>query len=208
MPKLRLGGRRGGEGSALGKSFLEQANEARKKIRNLKRERAYIIDQKGNVIATLQGKEDQVTTPKEVIREIQRGQLDFGKNYGFIHNHPSGSTFSPEDINAMIRRGYVEMWAVTKDGTYRIRSKSPTGGGNMVLATQAEELLTRLQLGDAYEYAVKKAEKRKFVNAQERFHFIREEEDRYTNKQMDRFYRNNAEKNGLIYSFEPNRKKR
>jgi len=204
MAKDNRGGKRSGEG--LGEQFRQTANEARKKIRRLKRERAYIIDQNGNVVATLQGQEDMVVTPRDVIREIQRGQLDFKKNYGFVHNHPSDSTFSPEDINAMVRRGYVEMWAVTKNGTYVLKSKSKNGGGSMVLATGAEELLMRLQIGDAYKHAVKMAEKRKFINAQERFHFIKEEEDRYTNQQMDKFYRKNAGKNGFLYSFVPNRK--
>ena len=205
MAKDKLGGEKGFSKGGVSREFSEKANEIRQSIRRLKNERAFIVDEKGNVIAELRGREDEVITPKEVINEVNRKIYDLNQKVGYIHNHPSGSTFSPEDVYTMVKRSYGEMQAVTKNGTYILRSKTG-GGGSMVLSNGAQERLARLQLGEALDKARAVASKRNFDSFQARQKFISEYEFNYINTEMDKYYRKNADKNGFYYTFVPNKR--
>ena len=71
-----------------GKTLKKIANQTR----NLKNEQYRVVDDDGNVLLKKQGKEHQVTMTVGESRQTLPNAIS-------IHNHPSGGTFSTEDLN-------------------------------------------------------------------------------------------------------------
>lgn len=81
------------------------------KIRNKKYETGIFYDANGEVILNK-------TTGHEFYIDFTWDDLANVKDTIFTHNHPSASSFSPDDIKFMIRNQLKEIRAVTKQGTY------------------------------------------------------------------------------------------
>lgn len=94
------------------------ANEAANSIRNKDHEESYILDSDGHMRKYTVGDEGSVIMTVGEKRENAPGAV-------MMHNHPSGGTFSSADLHDL---GYrpTEMWAVTTDGDYVMRSIDQT----------------------------------------------------------------------------------
>lgn len=85
-----------------------------KKSRNLKKERAIMVDPDGKVYAQSQGRARSVSikdAPKE--------------GYTLSHNHPAPVTFSVEDVKQFEANGFKQIRAVTTEKTYILEAVDP-----------------------------------------------------------------------------------
>lgn len=82
-------------------------------IADKKYETAYIYDQKGNVLLKKKGNESEI--------EFSESELKLMKDAVVTHNHPSNTTFSPDDIYMMIEHNLQELRAVGEKRTYVLR---------------------------------------------------------------------------------------
>lgn len=85
-----------------------------RRTRNLKKEQFRVVDRDGNVIMQKQGDEHSVTFTMRDARENFSGNIT-------VHNHPSGGTFSSDDLSA-IGHGATEIRAAAPEGTYILRN--------------------------------------------------------------------------------------
>lgn len=113
----------GGRGSSSGfqkGQFKEKVNKVEKTIAGDKTETAYLFDDNGDIVFSQNdGAESYVMfTPT---------QVSFMPGKTLTHNHPSGTTFSCEDVGLFEVNQIKEIRAVTKDGTFSLsRSPDPT----------------------------------------------------------------------------------
>lgn len=79
-----------------------------------KYELSYVLDRDGNSVFKKAGEKSRIAYTKDEIHLIStRGSV-------FIHNHPSGLSFSLEDVCFSFRAGIDEMWAVGKEFRYKL----------------------------------------------------------------------------------------
>ncbi len=83
-----------------------------KKTALLKNEQYRIIDKDGNVILEKKGDKHSVSATVGEKRQLLNGAAS-------IHNHPSGGTFSPEDLSDF-GFGATEMFVASPEGTYTL----------------------------------------------------------------------------------------
>ena len=78
-----------------------------------KNEYGILYDSQGNRILKKRGEKDRIVYTDEETALMPGGVL--------THNHPSGATFSVDDIDMMGRTGVTELRAIGRDGVYVIR---------------------------------------------------------------------------------------
>jgi SPP1 gp7 family putative phage head morphogenesis protein len=78
--------------------------------RNLKYEVGTVLDTKGNILATYEGKD----------HEVDVGDKSLLKGNIFTHNHPTGGTFSEGDIDSFIKYDLQELRASTDTEVYSL----------------------------------------------------------------------------------------
>jgi hypothetical protein len=109
----------GGGGATATTGALDVVREEEKGIVNSKFEHALIVDATtGEVVTrkTSSASNYVLFTISDIIR-----MQDIGGGVLFSHNHPSGNSFSPDDLLFAIKVNMKEMRAVTKDFVYRMR---------------------------------------------------------------------------------------
>lgn len=129
----------GGRGGSSG--FIGGNNAIRKIEKSISEERteiAYIFDDDGTIIfSKSDGKKDYVEfTPSQV--EKLKGKI-------LSHNHPSGSTFSVEDINMFEKMSIKEIRATTKSGTFSLSQND----------TREEDTESKKEMAMIYSEAVR-----------------------------------------------------
>ena len=182
----------------VGATFNEAARRVQNRIRGLKKEQGYFLNENGDVLHKIKGKGNEVAIPKEVTNDIEDRILYGKQKIGFIHNHPDGGTFSAEDVWTMTKRGITEYRATSKDGTYVLKTESGGPMYDMRFATGAQDAYTKAW-DEADKASKAEASTRTFKNYQERAEWRAAYETKYIQSAMDRYYRENAKKYKLIY---------
>jgi hypothetical protein len=91
-------------------SRMSQLENAEGEIVGQSYETAVVVDNNGNIILRKDG-------GKSVV-EFSQAELDAMKGATLTHNHPSGNSFSPSDVNLLLRTNATEIRAVgTSEGT-------------------------------------------------------------------------------------------
>lgn len=104
----------GGRGAAFeSKGYSSAIKAAEKKIYKDKVETAVLIDSKGNTIFTESSGATNVV-------QFTTEQLAKMKGANLTHNHPGGSTFSPEDVAVLTAHGLNSIRATGKERTYQL----------------------------------------------------------------------------------------
>lgn len=102
------------DGTSLGR-IRTQLNKIAEKIREKKKEQAYILDENGNIIQHKQGTKNEVELDTETLKNQ--------KNLHITHNHPSEITL--DDIPTTLSHADLLMLNTTNnDGDYIFRSIS------------------------------------------------------------------------------------
>lgn len=184
----------------VGGQFNQAARKIQGRIKNLKNERGYYVDSNGNILHEIKGKGGEVSIPKEVTNDVEDRILYNKESIGFIHNHPDGGTFSADDVWSMTKRGIQEYRATSKDGTYVLKTKNGKPMYDMRFANGAMELQMKLLGGEALKVAQASANS-KGLRGKSRINYLNAFETDYTQKQMDKYYRENAGSYGLTYQF-------
>ena len=94
---------------------------AEKKIGNKKIEFAYIFDADGNEIF------NKTTHAKHSV-SFDAYEVHKMKDATLTHNHPSGGTFSSDDLNTLVKSGAASIRATGKNGTYQLSRKADMNG--------------------------------------------------------------------------------
>lgn len=100
--------------NAFSSSAKQKLLEDERKIAENEFETAIIYDAVGNRKYLKKGKVDEVTFSGEEIKQM--------KGCVLTHNHPSGTVFSPEDINILRRGKLTEIRACNGRGSYVLRN--------------------------------------------------------------------------------------
>lgn len=100
--------------NAFSSSSKQKLLEDERKIAENEFETAIIYDAVGNRKYLKKGKVDEVTFSDEEIKQM--------KGCVLTHNHPSGTVFSPEDINILRRGKLTEIRACNGRGSYVLRN--------------------------------------------------------------------------------------
>ena len=100
--------------NAFSSSAKQKLLEDERKIAENEFETAIIYDAVGNRKYLKKGKVDEVTFSDEEIKQM--------KGCVLTHNHPSGTVFSPEDINILRRGKLTEIRACNGRGSYVLRN--------------------------------------------------------------------------------------
>lgn len=100
--------------NAFSNSAKQKLLEDERKIAENEFETAIIYDAVGNRKYLKKGKVDEVTFSDEEIKQM--------KGCVLTHNHPSGTVFSPEDINILRRGKLTEIRACNGRGSYVLRN--------------------------------------------------------------------------------------
>lgn len=95
-------------------SFEDVVTEMEDDIYELQYERMVAFDDEGNVVLQKNGLEHEIT--------FEENELVALRGTTLIHNHPLGTTFSPEDIYFIRDNGLRELRATGKIATYRLQS--------------------------------------------------------------------------------------
>lgn len=107
---------------SVGTSGVWQTNntlrKVAKRIKNLKKEQYYIIDKDGNISLKKQGGAQEVSATVGEKRDFLRGNVS-------IHNHPSGGTFSAQDLRDF-GFGATDIFVSSNAGVYSL-TKTTTG---------------------------------------------------------------------------------
>lgn len=104
----------GGRGAAFeSKGYSSAIKAAEKKIYKDKLETAILLDRKGNTIFSESSNASNYV-------QFTAEQLIKMKGANLTHNHPSGSTFSPEDIAVLTTHGLYSIRATGKERTYQL----------------------------------------------------------------------------------------
>lgn len=98
---------------ASNKTYQSALETAESKIYNDSVETAVLLDSKGNIIFTESGGE----TSAVYFTAEQTAKM---KGANLTHNHPQGSTFSPEDVAVMTAHGLNSIRATGKERTYQL----------------------------------------------------------------------------------------
>lgn len=100
------------EGAILNKKAVRKTlRQVESEIQGLDHEVGAIVDKGGRLVAKVQGGAHSVSPPKELLK----GNI-------FTHNHPSGGTFSPNDVRNFVIDGLYEVRAITPKGiVHRLR---------------------------------------------------------------------------------------
>ena len=144
---------------------LKAAEDA---IRPLRHERAYVLDDKGNVLIDKKGAARSVSFSQQEVAYIT------DRNAIFTHNHPTGNMpFSGHDIDMAVRINAKQMRAVANGGTTFImeRGAAADWGGTTPVFRAAEvtrgfndvskRYNTMLKNADARAYAEQLAERKR-----------------------------------------------
>ncbi len=105
-------GSRGTAAYALSTKQQAAVNKFAKQTANLKNEQYRIIDENGNVLVKAQGKTHEVGVKLGVKRDNLPANVS-------LHNHPSGGTFSPDDLSEF-GIGAKEIVVSSPEGVYRL----------------------------------------------------------------------------------------
>lgn len=101
----------GGRGRETG--FIGTIQKIEKRISGDKVETAYLLDKSENVVfSKTDNATDYVCFTNEQVNSM-RGNI-------LTHNHPSGSTFSKEDVELLVTSGLKEIRAAGKNGTFSL----------------------------------------------------------------------------------------
>lgn len=104
----------GGRGAAFeSKGYSNAIKAAENKIYKDKVETAILLDSKGNTIFTESNGATNVV-------QFTTEQLAKMKGANLTHNHPRGSTFSPEDVAVLTTHGLNSIRATGKERTYQL----------------------------------------------------------------------------------------
>ena len=110
-------GGRGGSFNNVAESaaYRNALNVAENGIKHDRVETAILLDKHGKVLFTeSQGSVDSVQFSPDQFSKMKDGTL--------THNHPSGSTFSWQDLDLLVRSGLKEIRATSANRTYRMIS--------------------------------------------------------------------------------------
>jgi NAD+--asparagine ADP-ribosyltransferase len=99
-------------------TFKKALGDFENSTRNDKIETAGLFDYKGNLLFDKRGSKNQVSFTSDEVK-MMKGNL-------LTHNHPSGSSFSPEDINMLVKAELKEIRAVGSDRSYTLSFKEGT----------------------------------------------------------------------------------
>lgn len=110
----------GSRGAAMEpKGYAAGVKKAEEGIYKDSVETAILLDKRGNVIFTeSQEQAGYVSFNEEQVKQMKGANL--------THNHPSGSTFSKEDIELLTRRELNSIRATGKERTYQLKRISNT----------------------------------------------------------------------------------
>ncbi|MEG0998397.1 MAG: phage minor capsid protein [Clostridiales bacterium] len=97
----------------LPNDIMKDVRKAEQSISEDSIENLLIYDRKGNLLISKAGISSKVEVPKSSKKNI--------KGCIMTHNHPSGKTFSVEDVQTLFFSGVAELRATTKDGTFILR---------------------------------------------------------------------------------------
>lgn len=95
----------------LPKDGMNSPAQAAKKIRQAAVEYLYIF-KKGKQLRRFKGEQDRITIPEDYLFEM--------KDAVIVHNHPGGTPFSREDLEAIVRFDAKEMILATSEFIYQI----------------------------------------------------------------------------------------
>lgn len=118
---IQFFGGRGASSSSGSRLFSRTAEQDKaikrlaKRTANLKNEQYRIIDSDGNVVLEKKGSQHEVSATVGEKRQYLDGNIS-------LHNHPSGGTFSGDDLNEF-GFGAKEIVVSTPEGTYRLINK-------------------------------------------------------------------------------------
>lgn len=105
---------------AYGKKIKASVRKVENRIKNDGVETAAVVDGKGKiVIDKSDGAVVSVSFTDDEVSQMKDGTL--------THNHPSGTTFSVEDITISLKAGLKEMRACHKNGTFVLKRKFEIG---------------------------------------------------------------------------------
>jgi hypothetical protein len=111
------------------------------KIKARKTEKAYVFDKKGNVLLEKDGTKSQVAFSGDDLKLLKGNIL--------THNHPSASSFSPQDIQTACGNDVYEIRATGTFRTYIMRIKDGKNFNNKLWTNQIKRYSTE------YNYAVR-----------------------------------------------------
>ena len=167
---------------------IQVIREQEKEIQNKDYEVAVIVDRNGKVIGTYSNEEeDVVSVPTDELRDNT-----------MTHNHPSGKTFSPEDIEGFVDSFSYEARATTPAMTFSIRRKSD----NSIIPRMKHEF--NIEYDKAVNEAINKASiyaKRGATEDMARKMYTEKYNETY-NEIINIWLAKNAEKYDYIYSVE------
>lgn len=115
--------------------------DAESKIRARKTEKAFIFDKKGNILLEKNGTKSYVALSADEIKLLKGNIL--------THNHPSASSFSPQDIQTACKNSMKEIRATGTFRTYIMRTKDGKNFNKQLWTNQIKRYSTE------YNYAVR-----------------------------------------------------
>lgn len=99
----------GGRGASYG-GYRGNVEKAERSIRNESVEHMIMLDKNGNIaLRTSDNNKSTVTMSAEMVA--------MARDAVFTHNHPSGATFSSQDVETAFRTGMKEIRATAPDGS-------------------------------------------------------------------------------------------
>ena len=113
-------GSKGGAGGISQNRVRESGNAIMLRFRGDGNEHSITLDEKGKIIASKTGTNDTIEYSSSEIEKMENAQL-------FIHNHPSGSSFSISDLIFARQAKLKNIRVVSDDWTYDLQ---PEKGGS------------------------------------------------------------------------------
>ena len=182
----------GGNGASSRLSAI-QSTEA--KIASRKLETAYAFDDKGQIIfKKTSGKPDRVLFTKEEVDKMPGKVL--------THNHPSGTTFSVEDITLLVQHDIKEIRAANTEGAYSLRQSQNGDKGRLSFPADYKKAFEdkKKELDKIFEDTETKWLSTKIST--EKFHEIIDKLNGEMAKYRDQWLKDNAKNYGYRYKFE------
>ncbi len=101
------------KGAGVSPEYRTSLENVEKGIRSNKTESAYVIEADGNVLfKESQGHKSQVAFTAEQVAKMNGANL--------THNHPSGTTFSTEDLNLLVHANLASIRATSDKADYEL----------------------------------------------------------------------------------------
>ena len=185
--------------STLSQKTLDKCKEVEAKSVKRKTEKMTVIDDDGNILFEKSGGRGSVRF------SIADAMQMNGKTV--THNHPGefGGTFSGADINVFTKYNLRSIRAVAKEGTYSIETTSKvTSSGSKEFANEFSKRSNAVnQQLKANHSRLSPKVRNGELSVDDANKQLREKRTALCNEQHE-FLKNNAEKYGYRYSFEPN----